>query len=348
MKTKLVSLAVSLAIVSAVPVNAQTQLDLTCNQCVDTSDVAEFAIGTGQLMPASIDEKRLQEGAVSTGKLQNGAVVTSKLKQGSVSTGKLQNQAVTTSKLAPNAVATNRIIDDAVTKDKLSPVVRSLLDEVTQLRAEMDALTQSGSLPVLAARDITFDTGTETLTFEGINVQIVNGLGDTNTINGTGNLIVGYNEVDDPFGNQSEVICSDGDFDTENDCLAAGGVWDSSQKTGSHNLVVGRAHAYTQYGGTVLGLRNAINGAFSNVTGGFKAIASGSSATVSGGSSNVASGSVASVTGGTINKATGTFASVTGGHMNTASDYYSTVSGGESRVADDYTEWCAGSLCEPH
>ena len=34
----------------------------------------------------------------------------------------------------------------------------------------------------------------ETVRFTGVNVQIVNGLDDTETINGAGNLIVGYNE----------------------------------------------------------------------------------------------------------------------------------------------------------
>src|SRR5258705_97292 len=34
----------------------------------------------------------------------------------------------------------------------------------------------------------------KTIRFSGVNVQIVNGLGATETVNGVGNLIVGYNE----------------------------------------------------------------------------------------------------------------------------------------------------------
>ena len=40
----------------------------------------------------------------------------------------------------------------------------------------------------------------KTLRIEGINVQVVNGEGTTNTTNGLGNLIVGYNETGNVFG----------------------------------------------------------------------------------------------------------------------------------------------------
>src|SRR5690606_35194649 len=64
----------------------------------------------------------------------------------------------------------------------------------------------------------------ETAVFEGCNVQIVNGVGATDSTNALGNLIIGYNE------NQSGYA-----------------------RNGSHNLVVGRDHGYTSYGGFVAG-----------------------------------------------------------------------------------------------
>ncbi|MCG8590604.1 MAG: hypothetical protein MJE66_15035, partial [Proteobacteria bacterium] len=59
--------------------------------------------------------------------------------------------------------------------------------------------------------------------FEGCNVHVRNGAGTTNTTNGLGNLIIGYNE--------------------------AGAV--PPTRTGSHNLVVGEAHGYSSYAGVV-------------------------------------------------------------------------------------------------
>src|SRR5688572_7352209 len=51
---------------------------------------------------------------------------------------------------------------------------------------------------------VMLDDGTgnpkKTLRISGLNVQIVNGLGSTQTADGTGNLIVGYNEPGSPAG----------------------------------------------------------------------------------------------------------------------------------------------------
>jgi len=59
-----------------------------------------------------------------------------------------------------------------------------------------------------------------------------NGAGSTNSINGLGNLIVSYDTA-----RPSE-----------------------SDKTGSHNMVIGEEHNYNRFGGLVAGLRNAITG----------------------------------------------------------------------------------------
>ena len=68
------------------------------------------------------------------------------------------------------------------------------------------------------------------LTMSGMNVQVVDGSGDTSgVVNGFGNLIVGYNEKG----------------------FAA-------TRTGSHNLVVGLNHEYTSYAGLVAGNSNVI------------------------------------------------------------------------------------------
>ena len=48
----------------------------------------------------------------------------------------------------------------------------------------------------LASVSNTTENGQPTVLFHGVNVRIDNGMGSTATANGTGNLIVGYNEAD--------------------------------------------------------------------------------------------------------------------------------------------------------
>lgn len=115
-----------------------------------------------------------------------------------------------------------------------------------------------------------------TWTFEGVNVKIVSGAGYTSaTPNGLGNLIIGYNEA-----SSRTDMC-----------------------TGSHNLIVGHANDYTQYGGIVVGYNNVISGPFSSVSGGNSNTAS----SVSGGASNTASGILSSVSGGDNHESGGTY-----------------------------------------
>src|SRR5581483_10888247 len=75
--------------------------------------------------------------------------------------------------------------------------------------------------------------------FEGANVYIRNGQGSTETNNGLGNLIVGYNE------NQH-----------------------SKTRTGSHNLVIGTDNDYTSYGGMSAGKQNASSAPYALALGG--------------------------------------------------------------------------------
>lgn len=143
------------------------------------------------------------------------------------------------------------------------------------------------------------------LTFSGMNVQIVSGSGTTEgTVNGLGNLIVGYNE------NAYSAV-----------------------RGGSHNLVVGIDHEYTSYGGVVAGERNTVGNKFASVTGGRANHATGEYSTVSGGSSNQAGGSSSNVSGGHANWASAVNSSITGGEFNRASAEHSSVSGGRSNEA---------------
>ncbi|MCP4130100.1 MAG: hypothetical protein GY754_03685 [bacterium] len=149
-------------------------------------------------------------------------------------------------------------------------------------------------------------TGQPTIQFSGVNVQIVSGSGSTaGGINGRGNLIVGYNET------------------------RAG----NSDKSGSHNIIVGLQHNYSSYGGLVAGLRNTISARYSCVNGGRDNTATGDGSSVSGGIYNSASGDESSVSGGWLNTADGKYSSVSGGWQNRASGMNSSVSGGIYNIA---------------
>lgn len=153
------------------------------------------------------------------------------------------------------------------------------------------------------------DDGCETLLISGVNVQIVNGMDDTETTNCLGNLILGYNEDD---------------FDAN-----------TNDRSGSHNLIIGPEHTYSNYGGLVAGFHNTASGPFASVSGGEFNTASGGTSSVGGGGNNTAGGEfAATVSGGEFNTANGEYAStVSGGSNNTASGGQSSVSGGYGNTA---------------
>lgn len=152
----------------------------------------------------------------------------------------------------------------------------------------------------------------------GVNLHVRNGLEGTDTANGLGNLLVGYNEFSSS----------------------------SAPRVGSHNLVVGPKHGYSSYGGLVAGAENDVTGASASVTGGERNFASGTASSVIGGGFNRATGNEAVVSGGAGNEASGFFASVTGGSANEASGDGSSVSGGREGTAPGIHDWVAGSLFE--
>lgn len=150
---------------------------------------------------------------------------------------------------------------------------------------------------------LTFTTdlnGYPSALFAGVNVQIVNGSGYTDDpITGTGNLIVGYNEL--RVGDPGDVLVDN--------------------RTGSHNIVVGIGQNYTSFGGLVAGRYNSIRGEFSSVTGGYF---------------NTASGRTSSISGGEYNNANGPGTSIAGGNGNTANNELSTISGGTQETDTRY------------
>lgn len=81
------------------------------------------------------------------------------------------------------------------------------------------------------------------LVLEGCNVHVQNGLRDTLSENGKGNLIVGYNPMS-LLGTEA------------------------AQRTGSHNVVVGDRHRWTSHSGIVAGFNNYIGARWTAALGG--------------------------------------------------------------------------------
>lgn len=235
------------------------------------------------------------------------------------------------------------------------------ISESPELSALESRIEELEGLLQDVSRLIDPNTGYDTVRFEGVNVQIVNGSGTTDGETfGTGNLIIGYNESRETLG--EPVDCPNG--------------WYCDYRGGSHMLVIGSQNNYTSdsYAGMVVGNWNETSAPFASVSGGANNTASGEASSVSGGNANTASGEIASVggggwntasgdyasvsggiqnrasgevssvSGGELNKATGQFSSVSGGDSNTASNHAASVSGGDGRTASGEYDWAAGSL----
>lgn len=146
----------------------------------------------------------------------------------------------------------------------------------------------------------------------GANLHVVNGEGKTDSMNGLGNIVVGYNED-----------VSEGLDQTPHD------------RTGSHMFVDGVGNSYSGFGGMVIGLWNTTSGPYASVVGGANNVASGDNASICGGHTNTADGDKSSVSGGTGNAASGFVSSVSGGYYNTAVGRWSTVSGGAGNTTSE-------------
>lgn len=175
----------------------------------------------------------------------------------------------------------------------------------------------SGSDTTDGATGVTCTSNSDCATING---ELCNIHGACTSVNGLGNVIIGYDEetTDEPV----------------------------DVRNGSHNLVIGRWHSYASYGGIVAGEDNEVSAPGAAVCGGSRNDATGELSSVSGGWYGVASGLRASISGGLENAASGETSSVSGGRDNIASGSRSSVSGGRDRTASGTFSWAAGSLTE--
>src|SRR5437763_5289781 len=126
----------------------------------------------------------------------------------------------------------------------------------------------AGQTGVLAPSYVSSGVGGKpTVEFSAVNVQIVNGTGSTASVNGMGNVVVGYDE------NPAAL-----------------------KQTGSHDLILGRNHSFTGFAELLDGFANTASGNYATVLGASNT-ASGTYATVTGGQDNAATTPPASASG---------------------------------------------------
>lgn len=185
--------------------------------------------------------------------------------------------------------------------------------------------------PLISPYQEVMELDGNTLRITGVNVQIVNGLGKTYNVNGTGNLIIGYN-TEPPSGH------------------VPGG------RGGSHNIIVGDQNNYDSSSGIAVGyynylgsagvafgVANAITAPLFNEPEFFDPQTPGV-ATVLGGAVNHATGKLSAMLGGRENEATGAYSAVVGGRDNIASGERSTVAGGDKNEAGGVDATIGGGL----
>ncbi len=151
---------------------------------------------------------------------------------------------------------------------------------------------------------------------EGANLHVTNGLGSTDTINGLGNIIIGYNEERDGleadiagnlisrYGEEWAMLDAEVKDRIMSEETRAAVLGEENDRSGSHVLVVGTGLNYSSFGGIVTGFANSTSGRWS------------------------------SVLGGAFNEASGLFSVVAGGGDNEATRFRSAVAGGEGNVAN--------------
>ena len=192
-----------------------------------------------------------------------------------------------------------RLPTNLICEDGDCSEVENRVLELEELAAELAA-----RLDTVEQLTASLSVDEDTLLVSGVNLQIVSGSGATDgAVNGTGNLIVGYDE---------EIGTDD--------------------KLGSHNLVVGSGHSYRSYSGLLGGEDNAALAPGASVIGGRSNIASGEGASICGGTLNIANREVAAVLGGRLNLANDEESTIVGGVNNETQGLRSSILGGERNL----------------
>lgn len=201
----------------------------------------------------------------------------------------------------------------------LSPEdLSGLSTEFAQLSTRVDALetTSSSRAPLDDLVPFVSVSGTD-IVVSGANLKVQNGQGTTETTNGTGNIIIGYN------GLRAE----------------------GNDRTGSHNLIIGDMQNFTSYGGLVAGKENSIQAPYATIAGGEGNTVRSSSGAILGGYKNETGGMLSSILGGAQNNVNADAGTIVGGFSNivSAGSFAGSILGGyENQTAGDIASVSGG------
>jgi len=251
------------------------------------------------------------------------------------------NQAQLTDLIAQITALSATVTANSATISDNATTIALLETKNTNLQTEIDALKADSVAGLSGVLTVGADNqGNTAAIFSGVNLHVNSGAGTAFTLNGLGNIIIGYD------GPTSDTIerCSFGEYSTQQTCEDNNQTWSNTHKSGSHNLVIGYGHNYSRHSGLVLGKDSSILGEYASVTGGFNNIALGQHSSVSGGFRNSVTGSFSSISGGINNKSQGAYTSILGGNNNSAFSDSSSVSGGNSNTASGAESNVSGGL----
>ena len=173
------------------------------------------------------------------------------------------------------------------TTSTLTGAINELVARAAQLEAKLAALE---------AKTAPLTTSGTNVYFTGVNVHIRNNKGSSESRNGTGNLVIGYDES--YYGESSP----------------------TPHNLGSHCLIIGTIHLYPYHLCIAVGRRHVFNENCGYALAGHFHILHGGHGTICGGQGHYVGG---------------TFSSVSGGSSNTAIDLCSVVSGSANKGASN-------------
>jgi hypothetical protein len=180
--------------------------------------------------------------------------------------------------------------------------------EITAIDPELQQLTTRLEATEATLAPVQYDARNSAWIVSGVNLHVRNTSGTTDgDSDGTGNLIVGWNEAGE-----------------------------DDERTGSHNLIVGSGHNWESHSGVVSGTDHMLTSVGAAALGGEGNTVTAEGAVAIGGQDNVASGLLTVTLGGTDNVADGELALTAGGSGNDAAGTLSVALGGvDGRVVDE-------------
>ncbi len=172
--------------------------------------------------------------------------------------------------------------------------------ELAALSPAVDLLAEQLEETQALLSPIAYDARSRTWVLTGVNLQVRNGTGATEGEgDGTGNIIVGWNEASD-----------------------------DDARTGSHNLVVGAGHGWESHSGVISGTDHLVLGPGGAALGGEGNTVTAEGAVAVGGQDNTSAGLLGVTVGGSDNVVEGELAMAAGGSGNDALGAFTVALGG--------------------